>query len=383
MKNPKKTDYSPADVIPIFGRDEMNLIEFPFGPITAGTAKTFEVEHPVIDPKLKRLVNRNLLITGSDAFGLPKPIDDQVLMGMKALTCEAGFQSKTVHFSRYHLCRTLGWPPDGRSYKRLEDAMDRIAGTTLKFKDAWWDKGESEWTSKTFHLIEEVSLCSRDQLDRKRLEEGRATLPLCSFVWSDVIWKSFQDGFIRKLDMVMWRKIASGRRREVPLRLYRILGKRFFKSSSTTMKVRRLCVGTLGICSRNSPSQLKRILQRAADWLIECGYLREARFQQAHNGELEVVFIQASAVDRKSRAVRKQEQPTGPRRLMQSFGKLSSDKQIELMDRALAYCKKHRPDAFLGYQRNQKQAGPTFESYREQVLQHFWKSWSHKKSNAA
>lgn len=383
MKNPRKTNPSSADVIPIFGRDEMNLIEFPFGPITVGTAKSFEVEHPVIDQKLKRLVNRKLLITGSDAFGLPKPIDDQVLMGMKALTCEAGFQSKTVQFSRYHLCRTLGWAPDGRSYRRLEAAMDRIAGTTLKFKDAWWDKGESEWTSKTFHLIEEVALCSRDQMDRKRLEEGRATLPLCSFVWSDVIWKSFQDGYIRKLDMNMWRRIASGRRREVPLRLYRILGKRFFHGPTTTMNVRRLCVGTLGICSRNCPSQLKRILQRAANWLIECGYLREARFQQARNGELEVVFIRADKMARRSRTAKKQKQPVGPSPLMKWFRSLSGDKQKKLIDRALEYCKDNRPDAFNGYQRNQAQAGPTFEGYRELVLKHYWQSRSRTETNAA
>ena|GEM_PF-1537454 len=383
MKNSKKTAQPSADVIPIFGRDEMNLIEFPFGPITAGSAKTFEIEHTVIDRKLKRPVNRKLLITGSDAFGLPKPIDDQVLIGMKALTSEAGFQSKTVYFSRYHLCRTLGWAPDGRSYKRLEDAMDRIAGTTLKFKDSWWDKGESEWTSKTFHLIEEVSLCSRDQLDRKRMEQGTATLPLCSFVWSDVIWKSFQDGFIRKFDMVMWRKIASGRRREVPLRLYRVLAKRFFNCTSTTMKVRRLCVGTLGICRRNSPSQLKRILQRAVDWLIECGYLREARFQQAHNGELEVVFIQAHAMDRKSKTAKERKQPGAPSPLMQWFRKLPQEKQSQLMNRALEYCKEHRRDAFEGYQRNQAEAGPTFEGYRELVLEQFWRSRSRSQSDAA
>ena len=145
-----------AEIVPLFGRDEMNLVEFPFGPITAGHQKTFEVEHPVFDKQLRREVSRKMLITGSDAFGLPRPIDDQVLMGMKALTYEAGFQSKKVEFSRYRLCRTLGWATDGRSYKRLESAFDRIAGTTLKFKDSWWDNKERVWKSKTFHLIEEV-----------------------------------------------------------------------------------------------------------------------------------------------------------------------------------------------------------------------------------
>ena len=34
-------------VIPLFGRDEMNLTEFPFGPITAATSNTLDVAHVV------------------------------------------------------------------------------------------------------------------------------------------------------------------------------------------------------------------------------------------------------------------------------------------------------------------------------------------------
>ncbi|MCR9201359.1 MAG: hypothetical protein NXI04_22170 [Planctomycetaceae bacterium] len=59
--------------------------------------------------------NRKLLIYGLDAFALSRPIDDQVLMGMKALTREAGFQARTIHFSRYHFCLPMGWPVGPRS----------------------------------------------------------------------------------------------------------------------------------------------------------------------------------------------------------------------------------------------------------------------------
>jgi plasmid replication initiation protein len=218
-----ETPAKEGNVIPLFGKDEMNLVEFPFGPVTQSTGKTMEVEHEVFDKTLKREVSRRLIITGADAFGLPRPIDDQVLIGMKALTYEAGQQSRSVQFSRYQLCRVIGWEPDGRAYQRLEESFDRIAGTTLKFKDAWWDKGEKEWKSKTFHLIEDVNLCSRDELDRKRLKTGHTAQKLCSFTWSDVVWKSFQDGFIKTLDMELFRRIANGKRKEVSLRLFRIL----------------------------------------------------------------------------------------------------------------------------------------------------------------
>lgn len=293
-------------VIPLFGKDEMNLVEFPFGPVTQSTAKTMEVEHEVFDKTLKRDVSRRLIITGSDAFGLPRPIDDQVLIGMKTLTHESGYASRQVRFSRYQLCRIIGCEPDGRAYKRLEESLDRIAGTTLKFKDAWWDKGDREWKSKTFHLIEEVNLCSRDELDRKRIKTGETGQKLCSFVWSDVIWKSFQDGFIKTLDMNMFRRIANGRRREVPLRLFRILDKRFHYGNVARLKLARLCVGTLGLSPSYSPSQMYRILERAADWLVECGFLASMHAEgERLSRDSKVVFTKARAKTDKRAAAAK------------------------------------------------------------------------------
>jgi plasmid replication initiation protein len=263
-------------IVPLFGKDEMNLIEFPFGPIRSSKKiKTFEVEHQAFDRILKREVTRQLIMTGSDKWGLPRPIDDQVLLAMKKLTHDAGFTSQKVDFSRYQLCRAVGWSGDGRTYKRIEQSLDRIAGTTFKFKDAWWDNGEKQYKSKTFHLITDVEICSRDQLDRSRIMTGRTEQQLCSFTWTDVMWKSFQDGFIRTLDMQLFGKIAQGRRREVPLRLFRILDKRFYHSQVASFDLHRLCIGTIGLCPDYSPSQVTRVLDRAAKWLIECGYLEE------------------------------------------------------------------------------------------------------------
>lgn len=277
-------------VVPLFGKDEMNLVEFPFGPITATHVKTLEIEHQAFDRVLKREVTRKLLMTGSDKWGLPRPVDDQVLLGMKTLTHEAGFVSPKVAFSRYHLCRIIGWEPDGRSYRRLEQSIDRIAGTTFKFRDAWFDNCTKEYKSKTFHLITDVEICSRDQLDRSRIVTGRTEQQLCSFTWTEVIWKSFQDGFIKTLDMQLFRKIGQGRRREVPLRLFRILDKRFYHAPVASFDLRRLCIGTLGLCQDYSPSQTIRVLDRAANWLIECGYL--AKFWYTGKGRNIEVFFQ-------------------------------------------------------------------------------------------
>ncbi len=364
----KDNDDSP-DVIPLFGRDEMNMVEFPFGPITGGKTKSFEVEHPVYDRQLKREVNRKLLITGSDAFGLPKPIDDQVLIGMKALTYENRFASRQVEFSRYHLCRTIGWPTDGRAYQRLEESFDRIAGTTLKFKDSWWDKGEVEWKSMTFHLIENVEICSRDRFDRARLKHKQSSHQLCSFVWNEVIWKSFEDGFIKSLDMEMFRKISGGRRREVPLRLYRVLDKRFYNSHVAKFDLRKLCTGTLGLSGSYCPSEMTRVLERAANWLVECGFICDMQIKpHEKTGVLQALFYKKGIQKRVIADPAKPDSSKAGSRILDQFQKMPADKQNQLLSQALSFCETNHQSIVDGYRRNKAASGETANKYLEMIL---------------
>src|SRR5690606_22979368 len=130
---------------------------------------------------------------------------------------------------------------------------------------------------KTFHLITDVELCTRAQLDRSRIATGRSEQQLCSITWTEVMWKSFQDGFIKTLDMKLFQKIAQGRRREVPLRLYRILDKRFWHGPVARFSLSRLCIGTLGLSPSYSPSQMKRVLDRAAAVPGDIGVLHHYR----------------------------------------------------------------------------------------------------------
>jgi hypothetical protein len=284
-------------VIPLRSKDEMNLVEIPYGPVTPATGeKTLRVTHTVYDKLLKREVDRETTILGSDEYGLPRPIDDLILVGLCALTYEAGYESRSVRFSLYHLCRTIGWAPSGRSYKRLVESLNRIAATTLIFSDAWYDKGDKAWKSKTFHILDEVALTNRAELDRARIRTGRKSHWLCSVEWSKTVFKSFQDGFIRTLDMEMFRRITAGRRKEVPLRLFRILDKRFHDGSFVRLELEKLAVGIIGL-RPSYPSELKRMIARAADWLVECHYLDSYRLEE-NRGKCNVAFRKRTKASR-------------------------------------------------------------------------------------
>ena len=372
-----------AEVIPLYGRDEMNLIEFPFGPITASDQKTFEIDHPVYDRTLKKEVSRKLIITGSDAFGLPRPIDDQVLVGLNVLTHQSGYSSRTIEFTRYRLCQLLGWSGDGRSYIRLEESLDRIAASTLKFRDSWWDKGESLWTSQTFHLIDNVSIATRCQAERAKLTGTNAGRQLCSFTWNDVIWKSFRDGFIKRIDMDMFRRIRKGGRKAVPLRLYRILDKRFYNRRVAQFDVRRLSVGTIGLNASYCPRQMIRVLKRASDWLIECGYLSEMRVATTVRGrELNVEFVKASSSVRRVNRPKETRDlsPVPEDKFLVWYRKQPVARQEGMLKNALAYARTNEKRLFDGYQRNEGTSSEAEKSYTDMIVTRYIEACLKKKA---
>ena len=41
-------------------------------------------------------------------------------------------RSRKVHFTRYELLKILRWTTEGRSYSRLQNALDRLSGVRIK-----------------------------------------------------------------------------------------------------------------------------------------------------------------------------------------------------------------------------------------------------------
>src|SRR5688572_23556302 len=94
----------------VYGRDEMNLAEFPLGTLSdrapAGE-KTLEFEDRIFDESKNDWVTRRLTISASDKYGLPTALDDEVILGLIQLTKEQKFSDRKVPFSRYRLVEVL------------------------------------------------------------------------------------------------------------------------------------------------------------------------------------------------------------------------------------------------------------------------------------
>jgi len=272
------------------GRDEMNLAEFPIACLSSRpskTLKTLQFEDRIWDRGRGARLVRRLTISASDKYGLPTALDDEVILGLIQLSREDDFTTRRVFFSRYRLIRLLGWRNEGKSYTRLETSLKRWIGVTFYYENAWWDNAKQAWVDESFHLLDRVSLLARGR------GTARATVTepaLSMFCWNEVVFRSFQCGYLKGIDLALFRRLES----PVAKRLYRLLDKRFYHKARWRFDLRELACEHVGLSRTYDTAGLKRKLLPAIAELETVGYLKpapaEKRFIRLARGQWEVEF---------------------------------------------------------------------------------------------
>ena len=276
------------------GKDELNLAEFPIALLTDRVPKgqkTIEFKDQIHDHRKGQLITRQLIITASDKYGLPTAKDDEVILCLIQLTKEANnFTDRHVRFNRSDLIRLLGWPDKGQSFKRVALSLSRWLGVSLYYENAWWEKQQQAWTSRGFHIIESFEINDGRSLD------GQMELLQSQFTWNEVVFHSFQAGYLKRLDL----DIYLGLKHPTAKRLYRFLDKRFYHRRVWTFDLRELACEHVGISRTYSDNgKIKEKLQPAIDELTGIGFLapmsREERYTRAGRGAWKITLVRQAS----------------------------------------------------------------------------------------
>lgn len=270
---------------PTGGRDELNLAEFPITLLSDRVpkdCKTLEFEIEPRDIQTGKTVSRKVTITGSDKYGLPRALDDEILVALVQLTkLKNGFTNPLVQFSRYEVLKLLGWPDDGRSYRRVEESIRRWAGVTLYYDNAWWNKEANSWMSETFHVIERSSIISQEsRRARKQTSNGQYELPLSVFKWNEVVFRSFESGALKRLDVDAYFSLSSS----VAKRMYRFLDKRFWVKNCWQFDLKEFAFEHIGLSRKYNVAQIKNKLRPAIEEL-STATAKRAAFLESADGE--------------------------------------------------------------------------------------------------
>ncbi len=270
----------------IVSRDEMNLAEFPLTVLSTrvnSNQKTLEFSD-TIRGKSGEPVKRHWIVTGADKFGLPTASDDEVLLGLLKLTVQGGFDSGKIYFTRYELLKILRWTTEGRSYHRLQNALDRLSGVRIKATNAFFDNESKAHSTRNFGIVDAYEIN----------HAGESHAKPSFFIWSEVLFKSFQVGFIKKLDLDFYLSLQSA----VTKRLYRYLDKHFWYKSKLQIGLFTLAHEKIGI-SRNYKfaSSLRQQLDPAVEELTKCGFVSAHEYVGKGSGT-EIIFYAASKTPR-------------------------------------------------------------------------------------
>jgi Replication initiator protein A len=270
--------------LPRIGRDEMNLADFPIALLADRVPKGqktlyFEDKHG------------RLTVTGSDAYGLPTATDTDVIVALIYLTkLRNDFRDEKVNFSRYELIKLLNWSDESFYYKRLEQSFHRWSGVLLVYDKCWWNNKTRRYVSANMHIIDSVVFAEPGGRGR-----GQSPLPLSTFTWNKTFIESCQADNLRQLDLDTYFSLKSA----VSKRLYRFLGKRFYRQDDWTFDLDEIAFDRIGL-SRNygDAYKIKEKLQPAIEELEAIGFLRplprDDRYARVDRGQWTIRLIRHS-----------------------------------------------------------------------------------------
>jgi hypothetical protein len=279
----------------ISGRDELNLAEFPLTVLSRHVSRNDKVrvfEDRIRDQGSGELITRRLTVSADETYGLPTPLDDDVIVGLIQITKAANnFTDRTVSFSRYQLIELLGWPYSGQSFRRVDESLNRWLGVTLRYENAWWDKSAQSWVSEGFHMLDNLTLYHQDTIRRMRKAGGQTPLPFSSFSWNKVVFRSFQAENLKRLDLSLYfhLNLAASKR------AYRFLDKRFYRCGTLQFDLRDFACEHIGLSRNHTAAKIKEKLQPAIEELEAAGFLepldRTERYVNVCRGEWKIILV--------------------------------------------------------------------------------------------
>ncbi len=273
------------------GKDEMNFAEFPIAALCKrppDNSKTVIFEDQIYDKKAGKLVTRRLMITGSDAYGLPVPFDDEVIFALVNIATRYGSKnvSEELEFLPNQIIEVLGLKKHTYYRERIEESLKRWTGVTMHYENAWREFESREWISEGFHLIESYSC--RD--------EGY------TIRWGKEVFRNLQGGNLRPIDLNIYRKLKGN----VTKRMYRFLDKRFKMSRLQTFDLHSFAHNKIGLSedAYTDVAQVKRALEQSINQLVEEKFItfrtKKERFTKVSAGVWQVHFEKYSESDQQT-----------------------------------------------------------------------------------
>lgn len=134
---------------------------------------------------------------------VPHGLDNDVMVAIINLYLEDGCpEDGTVRVSLHRLLLAAGLHASAHYYREVRQSLRRLQSTSYQITQGWWSQGRQRHLDATFNYLWKVTATRDEEYDAGSVLEVR--LP-------DEIALSIRDGYVKPLDLTLYRELSSPR----------------------------------------------------------------------------------------------------------------------------------------------------------------------------
>ncbi len=287
--------------------EEISTTEFPISLLSERESKekTVEFKSIALLPDGTE-VQRRLIVSGSDAYGLPTSGDEPVWLSVLSIAKEQGFRSRTIRVGMSELLTRMGLTNTGANRDRLSRAIWRLATTTLVVENLYRESADANpLKTFTFHLLQNTTVempwdIKRDPKTKQPVldEKGRPIRVMrerkdpgevakgprggqVAITVSEEVWDAILGGSAKALRFGTYLSLEDATSR----RLYRFLDLRRAEGVNPfSIGLSVLAFEHLGVPRGTKRAKFMPGLERAHEKLVEIGLLEKVRISEERRG---------------------------------------------------------------------------------------------------
>jgi hypothetical protein len=207
-------------------------------------------------------------------LGLPGTLDQDVYVALLQLVEQRGDipEDGWISFSLYELMQLLRRTHGGRDYRQIKESLDRLSGTIIQSKNAFYRKSTKSYLDDTFHLLDRVQHSESASGSGRRAEKTSVKL-------SDYFVESYKANYLKGLDADFYWSLNSS----VAKRLYRFVDKKRNNQRRWEVDIFALR-DRIPLSSYKYPSKIREKLAPAHEELKQKGFLERVTYRETADG---------------------------------------------------------------------------------------------------
>src|SRR5215213_2991280 len=208
-------------------------------------------------------------------LGLPGTLDQDVYVALLQIIDRQGGvpEDGWISFSLYELMQLLRRTHGGRDYRQIKESLERLSGTVIQSKNAFYRKSSKSYLDDTFHLLERVQHAESTDGSGKRGE--RTWLQLSGYFVD-----SYNANYLKGLDSDFYWSLNSS----VAKRLYRFVDKKRNQQRRWEVDLFSLR-DRIPLSSYKYPSKIREKLEPAHEELTHKGFFERVTYRKTADGD--------------------------------------------------------------------------------------------------